>query len=138
MRSSSKASWSRIALSSQLLSRLSERFEIKRLLRGIGKPSLDDAFQCDDELRVLSPRNLTSFRDVLAVPSNGRLVENRRPSQNGSIVGASHARTSIETRRVYRRQLIDAHAAARINSITALPIRGTTAFAMVNHRYGKS
>jgi hypothetical protein len=30
-----------------------------------------DAFQRDEERRVLSLRNLTSFRDILAVPSNG-------------------------------------------------------------------
>ena len=29
------------------------------------------AFQRDEERRILSLRNLTSFRDVLAVPSNG-------------------------------------------------------------------
>jgi hypothetical protein len=44
-------------------------------------PWFDDVFQCDEERLVPSPRNLTSFRDVLAVPSNARLVENGRPSQ---------------------------------------------------------
>ena len=37
----------------------------------VWKPWFDGAFQCDEERRVLSPGNLTSFRDILAVPSNG-------------------------------------------------------------------
>ncbi len=32
----------------------------------------DGAFQRDEERRVLSLRNFTSFRDVLIVPSNGK------------------------------------------------------------------
>ena len=46
-----------------------------------GKRWFAGTFQRDEERRALSLRNLTSFRDILAMSSNGRLVENRRASQ---------------------------------------------------------
>lgn len=58
------------------------------------KCSIVGVFQRDKERCVLSPGNLTSFRDVLAVPSNARLVENSRPSQNRSVLDQYHVLTS--------------------------------------------
>jgi hypothetical protein len=58
-----------------------------------------------------------SFRDILAVPSNGRLVENRRPSHNGWFIDESQALMGTRTFYAAGRRRRRESAVANIDSI---------------------